>query len=133
AEHEAAKARMAGDFLKGVIELANRGARKTSDLTVLDLLDDATKRLEAGALSMEPSVEAEVRASLAATYANLELHDGALIHKRWLVDYHKEASGQESEPYLRALGSLGSTCIEGGYQPEGQRAMLLALDLNRNI
>src|SRR6185436_17586632 len=122
AEHEAAKARMAGDFLKGVIELANRGARKTSDLTVLDLLDDATKRLEAGALSMEPSVEAEVRTSLAATYANLELYDGALIHKRWLVDYHRATSGPESEAYLRALGSLGTSAIEGGYQPEGQHA-----------
>jgi len=120
-------------FMAGIIELANPDPGRGYALTLTDMLDDATHRLDKGELANDPDVEAQVRSTLASTYENLELTDGVILHQKWLAEYHRNRGGAGSEEYLRALTALGNSYVEGGHQPEGQATLKDALVLARKI
>jgi serine/threonine protein kinase len=131
------KARVAQEsvnkFMAKTIELANPDPTRGYSMTLTDMLDDATHRLEKGELSDDPDVEAQVRETLAQTYDNLELTDGVILHQKWLAEYHKRRGGAESDEYLRALRALGNSYVEAGHQPDGQATLKAALVLTRKI
>jgi eukaryotic-like serine/threonine-protein kinase len=138
ARAESARTRRVNDFLRGIIELATPGPGTGSELTLTDVLDDATERLEAGALREDPLVEADVRKTLANIYYKLELWDGAALHLGWIAAHHRDRAGREGsqEPHPALLGALqswASSLIEGGHQPQAQAVLHEALEQARRL
>jgi tetratricopeptide (TPR) repeat protein len=133
-EHKARVAQeIVNKFMGKTIELANPDPSRGYSMTLTDMLDDATHRLESGELSNDPDVEAQVRETLAQTYDNIELSDGVIVHRKWLTEYRKKHDGPESEAYWRALKLLGNSYVEGGHQPEAQATLKAALALARKL
>ncbi|GJQ28787.1 MAG: hypothetical protein HBSAPP03_06710 [Phycisphaerae bacterium] len=129
ASREADKARLVNDFLKGVFELANPDPAREHDLTLTDVLDEATERLQRGALASRPDVEAEVRATLAKTYDKLELMDAALVHFDWLRSHARTTFGPRSTEYLQALQDHAGSASEAGLAALAIADYQAALDL----
>jgi serine/threonine protein kinase len=120
-------------FLAGIIELANPDPSRGYSLTLTDMLDDATHRLEKGELAGDPEVEAQVRTTIAQTYDNLELIDGEILHRVWLAEYHRKRGGDNSQEHLDALTDLGNAYVEAGHEPQGQEVLKKALRLAEAI
>jgi eukaryotic-like serine/threonine-protein kinase len=120
-------------FLAGIIELANPDPSRGYSLTLTDMLDDATHRLEKGELAGDPDVEAQVRKTIAQTYDNLELIDGEILHRLWLAEYHRKRGGDNSQEYLDALTELGNAYVEAGHEPQGLEVLKKGLTLAQSI
>src|SRR5262249_23603042 len=58
-----------------------------------------------------------------SAYFNLELIEGAILHRKWLADYRRAKHGDESPEHMRALASLAFAYIEGGHEVQGQGAL----------
>ena len=80
------QAKAVNGFLKDMLAAANpQGATATDSLrgrnvTVVEVLDEASKRLERGELSGQPALEAEARRTLGATYQELGEFRKAGVH-----------------------------------------------------
>ncbi|MGE0479779.1 MAG: protein kinase [Phycisphaerae bacterium] len=113
AVNESAKARALSDFLKGVIELAQPGPGGGYERTLIDVLDEASRRLGAGELSRDIEVEAEMRDTLARAYASLALLHPAMVQIQWLLEYTRQQQGEANVPYIDLLLRLGTLQGEG--------------------
>jgi tetratricopeptide (TPR) repeat protein/predicted Ser/Thr protein kinase len=119
------------DFLDGIFDLATPAPGRGYDLTLVDMLDDATTRLEKGELANDPNVEAEVRDKLAVTYDKLDLMGRAAVHRAWLVEYHRKRHGGKSEALLLSLASLARTYSEAGDFAKANTTFTEAIQLYR--
>jgi serine/threonine protein kinase len=118
-EHDArVSAESVKEFLASIFDLANPGPGKGYDLTLTDMLDEASRRLQEGALTDDQAVVAEVRDQLAKTYDNLELMDAAAGHRHWLMEYHKRERGENSREYVEAQFEYGRSMLEAGHTDE---------------
>jgi len=118
-EHDArVSAESVKEFLASIFDLANPGPGKGYDLTLTDMLDEASRRLQEGALTDDQAVVAEVREQLADTYDNLELMDAAAAHRHWLMEYHKRVRGESSREYIEAQFEYGRSMLEAGHTDE---------------
>ena len=133
-EHDArVAAESVKEFMDGIFDLATPAPGRGYDLSLVDMLDDATARLENGELKDEPDVEAEVRDKLATTYDNLDLMSRAARHRAWLVEYHRKRHGGKSEALLLSLASLARTYSEAGEFAKSNATFTEAIKLCREI
>ncbi len=86
ARGEAGKSRAVTGFLQNMLGAANPASATATDsmrgrnVTVLEVLDDAGRRLDAGELAGQPTTEAEARRTLGATYRELGFYTKAEPH-----------------------------------------------------
>ena len=83
AREESEKAHAVNGFLQNMLGAANPQAADSMrgrNVTVVQVLDDAGRRLEQGELADQPRVEAEARRTLGATYRELGEYDKAAPH-----------------------------------------------------
>ena len=78
ARREAAKAQAVTKFMQEMLAAANPENAQGREITVRLALDEAAKRVDAGALAAEPDVESAVRAAIGTTYEGLGLFDAAV-------------------------------------------------------
>lgn len=130
---EAQKAQVLSDFLSSVFELAAPDPGRGHNLTLTDMLDEATHRLDAGALSGHEDVEAGVRTTLAVTYDSLELMEAVVGHMKWLVAYNARTRGEQSEEYFRAVKKLAQAHSEAGRPGVGVELYSRALHIARRV
>jgi tetratricopeptide (TPR) repeat protein len=133
-EHDArVAAESVKDFLDGIFVLATPAPGRGYDLSLVDMLDDATVRLAKGELADDPNVEAEVRDKLAVTYDNLGLMGRAAEHRAWLVEYHRNRHGGKSEALLLSLAALARSYSEAGEFAKANETFTEAIKLCRDI
>jgi len=129
ARTEAANAKLVSGFLKGIIDLANPDPGKGYSLTLTDVLDAASARLDRGELAGNPPVEAEVRVALLRAYNKLNLPSGSVQHAQWLVEHERRTEGEASGAFWRQLFSLGQTLIEANQLPRAEQVLREAVTL----
>lgn len=114
AQQEADKALRLATFLHETLSSVNPWVVKDSDLKARTLLDLGAARLESGALSGQPEVEARVRRTLGMTYASLG--DWALAKKQQerAARLFARTLGDEADETLEAASTLATSLRELG-------------------
>ena len=88
------------EFLnEGLLGKANPNTSGRHDMTVRELLDSASEKIESS-FTNKPEVEAAIRFTLGRTYMGLGLHADAIRHLKRSADLRASINGQESEPFI---------------------------------
>jgi tetratricopeptide (TPR) repeat protein len=133
AQAETAKAVAVKQFLQEMLSAADPKQAGGRDVTVREVLDQAARQIENGSLSEQPAVEAEVRGTIAATYASLNLYASAIPHYQWVLDYCTRALGREHLDTLENLRALAG-CYSGiGRTSDALPAYEEALDIAERV
>jgi eukaryotic-like serine/threonine-protein kinase len=99
AQSEKAKAEAVTRFLTDMLGSANPAEARGRDVTVREALDEAARKIDAGAMRGEPDVEVAVRNAIATTYEGLGLFEPAERQLRTSLDLQARAG---RNPVLRA-------------------------------
>ena len=100
ARDEADKARAVTGFLQNMLGAANPTTKTATDsargrnVRVLDVLDEAGRRLDTGELAGQPATEAEARRTLGATYRELGFYDQAAPHLARSIELRRAVPGR---------------------------------------
>ncbi|MBC8104956.1 MAG: serine/threonine protein kinase, partial [Anaerolineae bacterium] len=139
ARREADKAKAINQFLDKMLASANphsatvTNANAGRDVKVVQLLDDASKQLDAGELTKQPAVEAAVRRTLASTYGALAQFPAAEQHVRKALLIHRELYGNLHAEVADDLDGLAILLHGQGRFPEAKQFYLEALETRRNL
>jgi eukaryotic-like serine/threonine-protein kinase len=99
AQGEKAKAEAVTTFLTDMLASANPSQARGRDVTVRMALDEAARKIDAGAMKGEPDIEVAVRNAIATTYEGLGLFEPAERQLRTSLDLQSRAL---RNPLLRA-------------------------------
>ena len=118
ARHEAARATAITDFLRGI--LASGDPRRMGrDARVLDVLDDAARRVDTG-LRGQPAVEAAVRDTLSEAFYYLGSYDRAEQQALIAARIHEQMFTRDGLPTLKSLDNVARALIMAGRFKEGE-------------
>lgn len=98
-------------FLSEMLTLADPARTRGQTLTVRQMLDEALRRLDAGELSDQPVVEADIRATLGATYMALGLYPQANAQLRRAEILQLQEGGEDDPALLRTQSSLAECLL----------------------
>lgn len=98
AQHEAAAARAASDYLVGTFELSNPAVENPRTITALTILDRSAQRAR-HELADQPSIQARLLATLGRAYNNLGLYTEA------------QTAFEQSMPAIRRAGPEGAEAL----------------------
>lgn len=125
---EAAKATQVQDFLLGMLAAADPAQRGRPDVTVRDMLDLASRRI-----NMDPADQPEVRAALdtaiGASYRELGLYESALTHLQRALETNIQLFGERSPPVAESLRQLASAHLVGSQYILAEQHARQALDI----
>jgi eukaryotic-like serine/threonine-protein kinase len=133
AEQHAAVAQAVSRFLD--VDLLGAGkphAPGDRELTVRDLLERASARLEAG-FDGPPIVEAGIRSSLAEAYHGLGDEETSLRHRRRAVELRREVLGPEHPETLDETVELGLTLLSAQQLDEAGELLDRGLPVARRV
>ncbi len=92
---ESAKARAVSDFLQNMLRTANPDESKDASYSVRQMLDDSSASM--AALSGQPAVEAELRATIGRAYSRLGARDMAEPHLTRALELRRDLFGPDDE------------------------------------
>lgn len=123
---EAARSERVREFLRSILTAASPFTAQGRELTVREILDEASARAEQELRDM-PEVGAEVHGTIGSTYLILSLYEPAELHLTLAVDCAVRAFGEPSLEASDHLSVLASLKTQTGRHEEGlalcQRAM----------
>ncbi|MCP4590840.1 MAG: tetratricopeptide repeat protein [bacterium] len=102
ARRQANKSATVSGFLRHMLNSVDPSKALGREITVRYVLDEAAQRIEEGALSEQPDVEADLRVTLGETYQALGLYPAAEVHLRKAVEVSGAALGDQHPDKLRA-------------------------------
>jgi len=126
ARTEAARATAITEFLRGI--LASGDPRRMGrDARVLDVLDDAARRLDTG-LRGQPAVEAAVRDTLSEAFYYLGQYDRAEQQAVMAARIHEQMSSRDGAATLKSLDNQARALIGKGKYPEAEKIVREVVD-----
>ena len=99
-------------FLEDMLESASELGDNGQNVTMLDVLTATTQRLNAGALTGQPEVEAQVRFALGKSFYGLGRSTQAVEHFRWSLDHWTKTRPPGEDLRLSAMWFYGETLKE---------------------
>lgn len=129
AEQEARKARQANAFLKNMLASVNPARASGGEITVREVLDEAARKIEDGALDAQPEAEAEIRSALSTAYRELGLYDAALKHLGIALDILKQTLGDQHPDVAKNMNAYGLILKAMGRYDEAEQSYRKALEL----
>jgi eukaryotic-like serine/threonine-protein kinase len=135
ARQEAAKAAAVNEFLQEMLASADPFGYGTGNrgpnLTVLEALGAAAKKVDSGALKDQPLVEAAVRRTIGAAYTNLGNYAAAEPHLLAAVSVSTRAGGEAHPDTGESLMMLGNLRRAQGQFAESETVIRRALATQR--
>jgi len=134
----AAKAQAVNSFLQEMLQSADpRSATKADpaegrDVTVVHVLDEAVRRLDAGSLQAQPLVEAAARESLGRTFSGLGRYPDAERQYRAALALIRSAPGQDADVASSEAGLAEQLTFEDKL-PEAETLQRDALRLRTQL
>lgn len=132
-EAEAARAGAVSAFLRDMLASADPESSRERDVTVRELLDEASQQLEAGSLLERPEVELAVRTTVGKTYRSLGRYPAAEPHLERAAALAERLHGREGAEWAEARFELGSLWSEMGRAADAQEAYEDALRVFRRL
>ncbi len=115
AQHEKVKAETVNIFLQSLLEYSdpnmNSPTAKRSGMTVKDVLDEASKRLENEDLADQPEVRAELQRIIGTSYLTQGEYDSAERNLRSALEAETRIYGENSPETLKTLVALGELFV----------------------
>jgi serine/threonine protein kinase len=105
---------------------------KGREITVMEILDNATKKLE-GKFKDAPSIEASIRDTLGATYMSLGKYKEAEPHLKRALELRRSQLGEEHPDTLSSMAHLGWLYSVQGRYKEGELLLVKALETQRRV
>jgi serine/threonine protein kinase/Tfp pilus assembly protein PilF len=139
ARSEAAKQAAVNGFLQDMLGAANPrnltadDRAKGRNVSVLDALNAASKKVDAGSLKDHPEVELAVRKSIAVAYSELGATDAAEKHFHAALDLSKKLFGAQNTDAADVLNSLTILRKEQGRLDEAAELIRQALEMSRKV
>jgi eukaryotic-like serine/threonine-protein kinase len=112
ADHQRATAQAVQIFMEEMLASASELGDNGLNVTMRDVLEATTERLNAGALAGAPEVEVQVRFSLGKSFFALGRSDQAIEHFRWSLEYWKQTRPFGDDLRLTAMWFYGETLKE---------------------
>jgi tetratricopeptide (TPR) repeat protein len=139
AEQQAARAGAINGFLLEMLGSANPEALRRTDqakgreVTVLQVLAEAVRRLDAGSLKDQPLVEAAARQVIGDTYKTLGRLDDADPNLRRSLELYEKDLGRDSVEIADAMSSLAWLRWAQGKQDEAEPLLHEAYGIKRRL
>jgi len=138
ARSEAAKQTAVNQFLQDILAATNpllttTDAPRGRDVTVLQALNGAARRLEAGTLKDQPEVEAAVRTTLGNTYHDLGEYQAAEIHLRAAMEIMQRLYGTEHRYVAMSMNNLAGLLEDRGKPAEAEPLLRQSLEIGRRV
>jgi len=132
AAHDAAvKAEAVNRFLQEMLSAADPRFSARRELTVRESLDRAVAKLDAGAMSDQPEIEAAVRLTIGRSYAGLAQFEAAEVQVETAIAACREFVGEDSPAYAQALHERGCVRKLAGRPIEAEADLRAALAIQR--
>ena len=131
AQDEAIKTAQVNDFLQGMLASVDPLAAQGGDTTVRQILDEATSKLDSGALENQPEAEADVRMTMGMIYFELGAYQQAEQHLDAALQIRQEILGAEHPDVAECLNGQGLLARARGDYGEAERLYREALRLRR--
>jgi serine/threonine-protein kinase len=132
AENAEAAMQAANQFINDLLASANPYDRGRN-VTVLDALNSAAARVEAGELRDRPEIEAAVRLTIGQTYKALGEFNRAEPHLRAALDLYRREHGGECTHIASCLDQLGLWAREQGKLDDAEKHHEQALEMRRKL
>ena len=136
ARQEKAKAEAINYFLQSLLENSdpnmNSPTAKRSGMTVKDVLDEASKRLETEDLENQPEVRAELQRIIGTSYLTQGEYDSAERNLRSALEAENRIYGENSPETLKTLVSLGELFVTKTDKASAENIYRQRLSILRN-
>lgn len=132
AEAQAKATNQTNVFLKEILLSVSPANARGQVVTMRTALDDASERLDAGAIT-DRRVLSSLHGVLSQAYYELGVLDRAETHMRRAVDVRREIGGERSQDYLDGIGDLCTILHAAGRDAEVLAMAPTALDTARRI
>ena len=117
---EAAKARAINAFLQEMLASSNPANARGAEPSLREVLDQASARIETGALAREPEVRAAVASTIGQTYFGLGLYDQARANLDSASVVWRRTLGPGSLLAAQAAADLGKVASAAGDLPRAE-------------
>lgn len=131
ANAEAAKAQAINTFLQDMLASSDPANARGKELSVRELLDQASSRNGSASLGGQPEVRAAVAATIGRTYFALGLYDEAAPHFDTAYAIRRRTPGAGELPIAESADELGKLAQARGDYPEAERRLSEALSRMR--
>jgi eukaryotic-like serine/threonine-protein kinase len=129
---EADKARQVTEFLQKMLASVDPAKALGKEVTVREVLDEASRGAEAG-LSSQPEVAAAIRSTIGQTYMALGLYEPAESHLRSALETRERLLGENDPDVASSLNDLGALFWKQGDYKEAEPLLRRALASHRNV
>ncbi|MEJ2205458.1 MAG: serine/threonine-protein kinase [Gemmatimonadota bacterium] len=129
---EAEALRQVSDFLVRLFEVSDPGEGRGSSVTARELLDEASRRIDAE-LSGQPLVRARLMLTMGEAYQSLGLYERAQPMLQQALTVREAELGEEDLAVAESLMRLGSLFSARGQYDEAERLYLRALEMQRRL
>ena len=133
ARNQAAKAVTVYEFLKEMLGAVDPSKALGREVTVRYILDEAVRKINEGALSEQPEVEAAVRMTLGETYETLGLYDDAERQLGITASMRGSLLGQEQADTLRSNRALAGVLRVKGKFAEAEALLSRTAETQRSV
>lgn len=131
AEKEARKAERASAFLQDMLAWVDPNNTPKQETTVPELLDEATRMINAGALDEQPDAEASVRTTIGVTYLELGRYAAAERHLTAALAIRHRELGNDAPDVGESLNNLGVLSRAKGDYDEAEQLYRESLAIRR--
>jgi len=130
AQSEARKAGRLNEYLKGMIAFLDPSKTKGHDITLRQVLDDASRRVDSE-LTDEPEIAAELLQTISVGYEQLGVFDQAALHSKRSLDLLATLLDENDPRLIDPWHHYGLQCFRANDIPMAEQSLRRALDLNR--
>jgi len=124
-----ARAAAVNAFLQEMLSSVDPSRALGREVTVRQVLDDASVRIESGTLRDQPDIEADLRTAMGTTYLSLGHYAEADIHLRAALGLYKELGGDDPSRLVSALANVAQLRNAQGRHAEEESMLREALEM----
>ena len=120
------------EFMTGIFKVSDPGVRVGSKVSAQELLDNATKEINAG-LAKDPEFQSRMMYVMGRAYMNMGLYPEAQSLFERAIKASGSVLGQEHRDTLHIIGELAWTLFEEGRLTDAENMQRRLLDTERRV
>lgn len=128
---QARKAQRMNEYLRGMIAFLDPSVTKNNQVTLRNVLDDASKRVDSE-LAGEPDVAAEILITIARGYSNIAEYELAAKHGKRAIELMTGLRSADDPVFALVWELVGQAYFRENKPAEAEHAYRAALAINRS-
>ena len=120
------------EFMTSMFRVSDPSESRGNSITAREILDNGSKSIETS-LAKDPELQADLIATMAATYLNLGLYSRAQEHLERAVEIQRRVLGLNNWKTLQSMSLLGWILQRQGRYPESEKLLRETLDRQTRV